>query len=567
MTEKHLTNQRFTDFDLDPAVLRGIQEAGFEYCTPIQAETLPHLLRGQDVAGQAKTGTGKTAAFLLALFQHLIANPVSAERTASQPTRELAIQIDKDARLLGRYLSLTLRLVYGGTGYEKQRQELREGVDVLIGTPGRIIDYLKQGIFSLDAIQVMVLDEADRMFDLGFIKDIRYLFRRMPKPTERLNMLFSATLSLRVNELAYEHMNNPRVVKIESDRLTVDQVTQRVYFPSNEDKLPLLLGVLRQTGGARALVFLNTKHQSEYVARRLQRSGFNAGVLSGDVPQKKRESLLNRFKEGEIHVLVATDVAARGLHIPDVSLVVNYDLPQDPEDYVHRIGRTARAGAAGDAVSFACETYAFSLPEIEGFIGHKIEPGAYSSDMLVQPSADDPAPARAGARSRERGRDRTRDRGGRQTGRVRERTPRSAATRDEAETAEAAQVTMETSEPAPAAGDRPEDAGLRGAPDTLEERVEAKVEPPEGHREQPGAEPRAEEPVEGGESPREVATQVSREFSQKTAWETSARGTATRGGGRRDSGQDSGRSSGEDSGRPSHQHKPGRGSHEVPAVG
>ncbi len=414
MSEKHLTNQRFTDFDLDPSVLRGIEETGFEYCTPIQAETLPHLLNGHDVAGQAKTGTGKTAAFLVALFQHLITHPAAAGRTDSQPralvlapTRELAIQIDKDARLLGKHLDFRLRLVYGGTGYESQRRDLREGVDVLIGTPGRIIDYFKQGIYTLDALQVMVLDEADRMFDLGFIKDIRYLFRRMPPATERLNMLFSATLSLRVNELAYEHMNNPRVLKIESDRLTVDQVTQRVYFPSNEDKLPLLLGVLRDAGGARTLVFLNTKHQSEYVARRLKQSGFNAGVLSGDVPQKKRESLLERFKQGGVDVLVATDVAARGLHIPDVSMVVNYDLPQDSEDYVHRIGRTARAGAAGDAVSFACETYAFSLPEIEGFIGHKIEPVSYGKDMLVDPGVDD-APK---ARGRNRG-DRRESRGG-----------------------------------------------------------------------------------------------------------------------------------------------------------
>lgn len=441
MTEKHLSNQRFTDFDLDPAVLRGIEEAQFEYCTPIQAETLPHLLQGRDVAGQAKTGTGKTAAFLVAMYQYLLTHPAAASRTDSQPralilapTRELAIQIDKDARLIGGHLDFRLRLIYGGTGYEKQRRDLQNGVDVLIGTPGRIIDYLKQGIFSLDGIQVLVLDEADRMFDLGFIKDIRYLFRKMPGATERLNMLFSATLSLRVNELAYEHMNNPRVVKIESAKVTVDQVTQRVYFPSNEDKLPLLLGVLRDIGDARALVFLNTKHQSEYVARRLQASGFNAGVLSGDVPQNKRESLLNRFRDGEVKVLVATDVAARGLHIPDVPLVVNYDLPQDAEDYVHRIGRTARAGAAGDAISFACETYAFSLPEIEGFIDHKIEPVKYGKEMLVKPSADDSYRARhRGGRKEARGRDSGKKTGARRGARKTvERKPERTEPRDEA---------------------------------------------------------------------------------------------------------------------------------------
>ncbi|MBS1270866.1 MAG: ATP-dependent RNA helicase RhlB [Gammaproteobacteria bacterium] len=395
MTENYLTNQHFTGFALDPAVLRGIEDAGFEHCTPIQAETLPHLLRGEDVAGQAQTGTGKTAAYLVALFQHLLTHSAPPGRTDSQPralvlapTRELAIQIYKDAQLIGKFLDMRFRLVYGGTGYESQRRDLRQGVEVLIGTPGRIIDYLKQGIYPLDGLQVVVLDEADRMFDLGFIKDIRYLFRKMPKATERLNMLFSATLSFRVNELAYEHMNNPRMVKIESDKVTVDQVTQRVYFPSNEDKLSLLMGLIRDAGDTRTLVFINTKYQSEYVATKLKNSGFKAGVLSGDVPQKMRESLLNRFTSGEVKVLVATDVAARGLHIPDVSQVVNYDLPQDPGDYVHRIGRTARAGAAGDAISFACETYAFSLPEIEAFIAHKIEPATYSKKMLVQPGTD-----------------------------------------------------------------------------------------------------------------------------------------------------------------------------------
>jgi len=448
MTEKHLSNQRFTEFELDPALIQGIEEAGFEYCTPIQAATLPHLLEGRDVAGQAQTGTGKTAAFLLALFQHLIKHPAPASRTATQPralvlapTRELAIQIDKDARLLGKYLGMLIRLVYGGTGYDQQRRDLEAGVDVLIGTPGRAIDYLKQGIYSLDATQVMVLDEADRMFDLGFIKDIRYIFRKMPPATDRLNMLFSATLSLRVNELAYEHMNNPRIVKIESENITVDQVTQRVFFPANEDKLPLLVGLLKKAGDTRTVVFMNTKHQSERVANRLQATGFKAGVLSGDVPQNKRERLLDQFKAGEMNVLVATDVAARGLHIPDVSLVVNYDLPQDPEDYVHRIGRTARAGAAGDAICFACETYAFSLPEIEAFIGQKIEPVKYDKEMLVKPGRGDPQgdqsgrrDARPGNRNRNQGEDRGRGRQARPGGeRRRESKPAAPPEQRQAE--------------------------------------------------------------------------------------------------------------------------------------
>ncbi len=392
MTEKHLSSQAFTDLDLPSPLLQGASDAGFEYCTPIQAEALPIALAGQDVAGQAKTGTGKTAAFLFALFAYLLRHPAAAERTARQPlgfvlapTRELAIQIHKDAQVLGRHTPYKLGLIYGGTGYEKQRHTLEEGVDVLIGTPGRVIDYFKQKLFDLSALQVVVLDEADRMFDLGFIRDIRYLFRHMPAPEQRLNMLFSATLSMRVNELAYEHMNNPQVIKIESEHLTVDQVTEMVYFPSNEEKIPLLLRVLEQVGAVRTLVFVNTKHGAENVEAWLRGNDYVTGVLSGNVPQSKRERLLQSFKVGDVPVLVATDVAARGLHIPDVSHVVNFDLPQDAEDYVHRVGRTARAGASGDAISFACETYAFSLEDIEQYIGHKIPVGNIDHEALLQP--------------------------------------------------------------------------------------------------------------------------------------------------------------------------------------
>jgi ATP-dependent RNA helicase RhlB len=391
MSEKHLTNQRFTDFDLADPLLRGIADSGFEFCTPIQAEALPPLLAGQDVAGQAKTGTGKTAAFLIAIFSHLERHP-QAERKPDQPravvvapTRELAIQIHKDAEQIGRHLPHKLGLVYGGVDYDKQRRMLIAGVDVLIGTPGRLIDYHKQGVFGLQAVQAMVLDEADRRFDRGFIRDIRFLFRRMPPPAERLNMLFSATLSLRVNELAYEHMNNPQIVKIESEHLTVDQVEECVYFPSNEEKIPLLLGTLKKIESARTLIFVNTKYAADKLERWLVGNDYQVAVLSGDVPQRKRESLLQKFKEGIVPVLVATDVAARGLHIPDVGHVINYDLPQDPEDYVHRVGRTARAGASGDAISFACETYAFSLMDIEAYIGHKIPVKSIDQELLIRP--------------------------------------------------------------------------------------------------------------------------------------------------------------------------------------
>jgi ATP-dependent RNA helicase RhlB len=368
-----------------------VQDAGFEYCTPIQAEALPIALSGRDLAGQAQTGTGKTAAFLIAAFQHMLTHPAAPERRRTQPraimlapTRELAVQIHRDAEVLGRHTGFALGLVFGGTGYEQQRQQLEAGVDVLIGTPGRLIDYFKQRIFDLHAIQVAVLDEADRMFDLGFIKDIRYLLRRMPPPEKRLGMLFSATLSYRVTELAYEHMNNPEAVAIEPDKVTADKVSQVCYMTANEEKIPLLLGLLRRLDAHRTIVFVNTKRAADIVWGYLEGNGIHAALLSGDVPQRKRLSLLKQFQTGELPVLVATDVAARGLHVPDVSHVINYDLPEDSEDYVHRIGRTARAGASGDAISFACETYAFSLPDIEAFIGHKIRTESVSPDMLAE---------------------------------------------------------------------------------------------------------------------------------------------------------------------------------------
>jgi ATP-dependent RNA helicase RhlB len=371
--------------------MAGVSDAGFTYCTPIQAETLPVGLAGQDVAGQAQTGTGKTAAFLLATLHYLEKHPAGEKRRATQPravmlapTRELAIQIYKDAVVLAGHTDLKLRVVYGGAGYEQQRQDLQEGVDILIGTPGRLIDYFKQKVFDLRAVQAIVLDEADRMFDLGFIKDIRYLLRRMPPPEERLGMLFSATLSYRVTELAYEHMNNPQTVKIESDKVTADLVRQSGFMVANDEKVPLLIGLLRKLEATRTICFVNTKRVADNVWGFLEGNGFHAAILSGDVPQNKRLSLLRKFQSGELPVLVATDVAARGLHIPDVTHVINFDLPEDAEDYVHRIGRTARAGAEGDAISFVCETYAFSLPEIEAFIGHKIPIDGVTEDLLAE---------------------------------------------------------------------------------------------------------------------------------------------------------------------------------------
>lgn len=387
-----LSEVTFDRFELPPEVRHGLQGAGFIACTGIQAKALPLALAGHDVAGQAQTGTGKTAAFLVALLTRLLTQAPPPQRKPNQPraivlapTRELAIQIHKDARVLGQHTPVKLGLVYGGMNYVKQREALAAGVDIVIGTPGRLIDYYKQRVFDLRAIQVAVLDEADRMFDLGFIKDIRYLLRRMPKPERRLSMLFSATLSYRVMELAYEHMNNPEFIKIDPDKITADKVRQLIYFPANKEKIPLLLGLLRQHDPKRTMVFVNMKHTAETLAAYLNANGFKTALLSGDVPQRKRQRLLKGFQTGEYPLLVATDVASRGLHIPDVSHVINYDLPQCEQDYVHRIGRTARAGAEGDAISLACEDYAFYLPDIEAYIGHKIPVGHFTAELLVEP--------------------------------------------------------------------------------------------------------------------------------------------------------------------------------------
>jgi ATP-dependent RNA helicase RhlB len=397
MSDQHLSSLSFGSLPLLPAVMQGIDAAGFTLCTPIQAQTLPIALEGRDVAGQAQTGTGKTAAFLVALFQSLLTRPGPPNRAPTSiralvvaPTRELAVQIHKDALLLGAHTGLKLAVVFGGTDYDKQRQTLSEGVDVLIGTPGRIIDYFKQHVFDLRSVQVLVLDEADRMFDLGFIADIRFLLRRLPRPELRQSMLFSATLSHRVLELAYEHMNNPELVRIEPDKVTIDRIRQVIYFPSMEEKVPLLIGLLRYTEAHRTMVFVNTRRVAERLEAALRANGFHAQALSGDVPQKKRLQFLRQFHEGELAVLIATDVASRGLHIPDVSHVFNFDLPQDAPDYVHRIGRTARAGAEGDAISFGCEEYAISLPDIEDYIGHKIAVAAVTPELLPQVNAAPP---------------------------------------------------------------------------------------------------------------------------------------------------------------------------------
>ena len=391
MSKTHLTEQKFAQMGLEPQVLAGLEAKGFHYCTPIQALSLPILIAGKDIAGQAQTGTGKTIAFLAGIFNHLLTHPAADDRKTNQPrvlimapTRELAVQIYNDAVPMSESTGFKLGLAYGGDGYDKQLAVLEQGVDILIGTTGRIIDYMKQGIIDLSRIQAVVLDEADRMFDLGFIKVIRMLFRRMPPPAQRLNMLFSATLSLRVQELAYEHMTQPEHVQVEPEQMTGQRIKEELFYPSNDDKMLLLLTLIEEEWPDKAIVFANTKHICEDVHGWLEADGHRVGLLTGDVPQKKRMKILEDFTKGTLDILVATDVAARGLHIPDVTHVFNYDLPDDCEDYVHRIGRTGRAGKSGHSISFACEDYAFNLPAIEEYIHHPIPVSKYDRQALLQ---------------------------------------------------------------------------------------------------------------------------------------------------------------------------------------
>lgn len=385
---KHLTEQRFADFPIHERVLNALDSKGFEFCTPIQAKSLPLTLAGQDIAGQAQTGTGKTLAFLVATFHHLLTHDVQTANNQPRalilaPTRELAVQIASDAELLVKHSGFKLALAYGGDGYDKQLAAIEKGVDILVGTTGRIIDYVKQGVINLQAVQVIVLDEADRMFDLGFIKDIRYLMRKCPEPNQRLTLLFSATLSARVRELAYEDMHNAEYIEIEPFQRTGHRIQEELFYPSNEDKMALLLTLMEEEWPERCIVFTNTKHKCEEVYQYLVADGHRVAILTGDIPQKKRLALLESFTQGKLDILVATDVAARGLHIADVTHVFNYDLPDDREDYVHRIGRTGRAGESGKSISFACERYALNLPAIEEYIGHSIPVSQYDSEALL----------------------------------------------------------------------------------------------------------------------------------------------------------------------------------------
>ena len=437
----------FVTLDLPEPVMQGIREAGFVTATPIQEAALPLALRGKDVAGQSQTGTGKTAAFLIAAFTRMLRTPAPPAGSAGTgtprmlviaPTRELVVQIESDAKLLGRFTPFRIQAVYGGIDYAKQRETLGAGCDLLVGTPGRLIDYLKQRVWSPRHIELLVIDEADRMFDMGFIADLRFILRRLPPHDKRQSFLFSATLSFRVLELTWEFMNNPSQITIMPQQKTAERVEQSLFHVGREEKFPLLLGLLRREGGDRILIFSNTREEARRLEDRLTRNAWETRALTGDVDQKRRLKILNDFKEGRLPILVATDVASRGLHIEAVSHVVNWDLPQDAEDYVHRIGRTARAGAGGKAISLVDESSALALEAIEKFIGQKIAVEWADDDFFLQeikPTAEerrrysDERRARLAARDRFGDRDRgRRGGGGRPHGRPHGEPPQASRT-------------------------------------------------------------------------------------------------------------------------------------------
>ncbi len=379
---------KFEELDIPEAVRQGIRAAGFTECTPVQAMTLPEALRGKDIAAQAQTGTGKTAAYLIGIFSRMLTVPSSGRGPSPRalivaPTRELVVQIDAEANVLGGSTGFRMVPVFGGIDYEKQRSQIASGVDVLIGTPGRLIDYLKQKVYSLKKTQFLVIDEADRMFDMGFISDLRFLLRRMSPYDQRQSMLFSATLSHRVMELSYEYMNMPKRFVVTPEQLTVELTEQQIYHVGKGEKFGLLLHLIGNQRDSRFLIFCNMKVTAERLKRALNANSIATAAITGDLPQKKRMKVLSDFKDGKFPVLVATDVASRGLHIEGVTHVVNYDLPQDPQDYVHRIGRTGRAGAGGTAISLASEDDIFSLPDIERYIKEKISVIPITDEMIV----------------------------------------------------------------------------------------------------------------------------------------------------------------------------------------
>lgn len=383
---------RFHDVDLPLDIMHGVADLGFEYCTPIQARVLQEAAEGHNVAGQAQTGTGKTAAFLLLAFKQFLSNPSSQKRPMGRPralviapTRELVIQIVRDANAISKYAPLSNVAVYGGADYEKQERELmRKPVDLVAATPGRLLDFKRKRRIDLSQVEILVIDEADRMLDMGFIPDVRKIIRSTPPKDRRRTLLFSATLSDDVMRLASQWMPNPHVVEIEPEQVAVDTVKQLVYMVSTREKFKVLYNLLKHPSIGRVLIFANRRDQTDRIAGELKRYGVHCELLSGAVNQKRRMRVIDDFQSGRIKTVVATDVAGRGLHVDDIDHVINFDLPYEAEDYVHRIGRTGRAGAEGTAVSFACEDESFTIPEIESFIGEDLA-CRYPEDVLLKP--------------------------------------------------------------------------------------------------------------------------------------------------------------------------------------
>ncbi len=401
--------KRFVDFGLPGEILHAVADLGFQYCTPIQAQSLEFSLAGKNVAGRAQTGTGKTAAFLIAVLTRYLRTPEKRNMTPGTPralilapTRELVIQICKDAEALGKYCGGVRSLaVYGGMDYDRQRRELEEApVDLLVATPGRLKDYVRNRIVDLRQVDTLVIDEADRMLDMGFIPDVRAIVNRLPDRDHRCTMLYSATLNETVMNLAGMWMRDPVRVEIESESLATDTVRQIVYIARAEEKFTLLYNHLKRNEGARTIIFCNRKFSTERIAENLRRRGIPCEVLSGDVSQVRRLKILDAFRAGSVRTVVATDVAGRGIHVDDIAFVVNYDFPYEPEDYVHRIGRTGRAGHSGTAISFADEDESFIIPDIEAYINEPLKctmPEEWMFEAL-------PAPAplrRKGRRDRE----------------------------------------------------------------------------------------------------------------------------------------------------------------------
>jgi ATP-dependent RNA helicase RhlB len=366
---------KFTDRLLHKNIYKGIEKAGFSNCLPVQTKTFEQTLdNNKDVCVQSQTGTGKTAAYLISVFQLLLIDDSFTNKKALivAPTRELAVQITKEAQLIGHYLNLCIGCFYGGDSFTKQETLLKKGVDIFVGTPGRLLDFSQQGKLDLSKIGILVIDEADRLFDMGFLPDIRRMLRKMPPYNERRTMLFSATLDSRVKELAWEHMNDPVEIEVTPEQITVENVSQELYHVEKSEKMQLLLGILKKEQPKNVLIFTNTKHMAFEVSQRLIRNGYDSQYIMGDLPQKKRLKVIEGIKAGKIKYLVATEVAARGLHIDDLDLVINYDLPAECESYVHRIGRTARAGKSGKAITLACEQYVYGLEAIESYTDMKI---------------------------------------------------------------------------------------------------------------------------------------------------------------------------------------------------